>query len=110
MTKQPQSYRVRDDGAVSVYLAKLIRDGSSADATSIEHHVRLLQQFGPMLRMPYSRRIDKDNGIRELRAGDHRVAYARIGDTYILLHAWRKTTKRLSAKELKRAQKALERL
>jgi len=101
---------VRIVESVVAYVDQLVRQGRAAEAASIEHYARLLARFGSDLHRPYAVRIDRENGIHELRAGNHRVAYVRRGETYFLLHAWRKTTRKLDQKQLKRAQRALDRL
>lgn len=57
--------------------------------------------------MPYARMIDRDDRIRELRPGAHRLAYVLREDVGILLHAWRKTSQALDLQELRIAKNHL---
>lgn len=60
----------------------------------------LLIQYGPSLRLPYSRRLSKN--LFELRShGDTkiRIIYTHINQTYILLHAFKKKTQKTPVKE-----------
>ena len=53
----------------------------------------------------FSRLIDTELRIWELRPGNHRIAYAIIADELVLLHAWRKQTQKLDRRALRRAQR-----
>lgn len=53
----------------------------------------------------FSRLIDGELRIWELRTGNHRIAFAAIADELVLLHAWRKQTQKLDRRALQRAQR-----
>ena len=53
----------------------------------------------------FSRLIDRELRIWELRPGRHRIAYAAIAGELVLLHAWRKRKQELDPKALRRAQR-----
>jgi phage-related protein len=69
------------------------------EAAAIERYIDRLADKGDRLGMPMARLIDRENRLFELRPGAHRVAYARAGDHYVLLHAWRKTSQKLDRQE-----------
>ncbi|MYE32127.1 MAG: hypothetical protein F4X80_05630 [Chloroflexi bacterium] len=69
--------------------------------------IDLLAEMGGLLGAPYSRMVDREVRLYELRAGAHRVAYVRQQDGYLLLHAWRKRTRKADERELRRARARL---
>lgn len=72
------------------------------------HLANLLSQYGPFLRMPYSRKLDKN--LYELRSkGDTkiRVIYTFINQTYYLLHAFKKKSQKTPSKEIQIANNRL---
>lgn len=105
------SYFRDDDGSVPVadYIVFLDRAGRSAEAARMLRDIDLLAEHGmagaQQLGTQFSRIIDRDLRIWELRPGGHRIAYAAIGDELVLLHAWRKATGRLDPRALRRAQR-----
>lgn len=70
--------------------------------SKVLHFIRLLEQFGSLLRMPYAKKID--NNIFELRIHgkqEVRIFYMfRLGEA-ILFYGMRKKTQKLLKKELK---------
>ena len=97
----------RGESPVEAYLSKLMQDGRSADAANILHVIDLLAEMGGLLGAPYSRMLDRQMRLYELRAGAHRIAYARHQDAYLLLHAWRKRTRQADEREVNRARRRL---
>ena len=97
----------RGESPVGDYLSRLVQDGRSAEVANILHVIDLLSQMGGLLGAPYSRMLDRQARIYELRAGAHRIAYARQDDAYLLLHAWRKQTRKADERELNRARRRL---
>jgi phage-related protein len=81
----------------------------SQDKATISKYSRLavlLAEYGPFLNMPYSRKLS--NNLYELRSkGDTkiRIIYTYFNQKYILLHAFKKKTKKTPAKEINLAQK-----
>lgn len=57
----------------------------------------------------FSRLIDPELRIWELRPGNHRIAYAAIAGELVLLHAWRKQTQRLDPRASVRARRNFRR-
>ena len=94
----------RGESPVEAYISKLVQDGRSADAANILHVIDLLAEMGGLLGAPYSRMVDREARLYELRAGSHRIAYVRHEDGYLLLHARRKRTRRADERELSRAR------
>ena len=91
---------------VSEYIAELGRS-RPAEAASIVRYVDLLESKGERLQFPFASPIDKKERIFELRPGNHRVAYALHRGSYVLLHAWRKQTQKLDARQAARARRRL---
>ena len=80
------------------------------EAATIERTILLLEKATPaeLVTQRLARLIDADSRIWELRPGRHRVAMAVVDGVYVLLHAWRKTTPKLSRRELSRSRARLE--
>lgn len=96
---------------VREYLDALLASGRKTDVATIGRIVALLEEHGWDLRRYGTRQtflIDKEARIYELRAGDHRVAYAEHQGRFVLLHAWRKSTRKLSSKELRTTRLRLD--
>ena len=65
----------------------------------------LLASLGPSLSLPYSRKITHE--LFELRIkgkNEIRVIYTKVKDTYILLHAFPKKTKKTPKKEIETSE------
>ena len=64
--------------------------------------ITLLQEFGPFLKMPHSRKMTSN--LYELRvkgAESIRIFYSQISKIYYLLHAFKKKTQKTPSKEIK---------
>lgn len=97
----------RGDEPVAAYVERLARSGDRRDVAAILDLIVELEERGSALRMPDARIIDRNARIFELRPRAHRIAYARHGDRYLLLHAWRKQSQRLDRRALATAQRRL---
>ena len=97
----------RGESPVEAYISRLGQDGRPADVANILHVIDLLAEMGGLLGAPYSRMLDREARLYELRAGAHRIAYARQPGGYLLLHAWRKQTRKADERELSRARRHL---
>lgn len=99
------------DGSIPVadYIASLDRIGRGVDAARMLNAIDLLADIGmpgaQQLGTSFSRIIDRELRIWELRPGGHRIAYAPIADEFVLLHAWKKGRQQLDLKALQRAQR-----
>ncbi len=100
----------RGDEQVADYLFGLQRSGEKSVLVTFGRGLDLLGERGSDLGMPYSRIIDRAARMFELRFGDHRVAYVQRGDKIVLLHAWRKRSRKLDRREANRARARLEEL
>jgi phage-related protein len=100
-------YEGRGSRPVDEYTAGLRRTGQDAAYAAYLKAVEALELLGPALRMPESRLIDRRARVFELRIGAHRVAYAFVGESAVLLHAWRKRSQRLDRRELATALRRL---
>ncbi len=70
-------------------------------------YVRLLAENGTMTGMPVMRYLQ--DGIWELRPLVYRILFAFVGENrYLLLHSFRKTTKRTPKREIEKAKRELE--
>ena len=109
------TYFKDDDGSIPVgdYIASLDHDGRGQEAARMLRDIDLLAEHGmagaQQLGTQFSRIIDRDLRIWELRPGAHRIAYAAIRNELVLLHAWRKTRARLDPQALRRAQRNYQR-
>lgn len=66
--------------------------------------VSFLQNFGPFIKMPYARKIT--NNLFELRVKGSesvRILYTKIGQTYYLIHAFKKKKQKVPKKEIETA-------
>ncbi|MBM3707023.1 MAG: type II toxin-antitoxin system RelE/ParE family toxin [Actinobacteria bacterium] len=82
-----------------------IKSLSKKEEAKVLREVDLLQQKGIYLNFPHSSDIDGYKGLRELRirfsSSNIRIFYfLHIKNTFILLHGFRKKTKRILKKEL----------
>ncbi|MXZ01763.1 hypothetical protein F4Y93_14385 [Candidatus Poribacteria bacterium] len=99
------------DGSIPVaeYIAALDRAGRSKEAARMLSDIELLADIGmagaQQMGRSFSRLIDRNLRIWELRPGNHRIAYAAVGDELLLLHAWRKRTQKLDSRALQNAQR-----
>lgn len=72
--------------------------------TKINHLVRLLINYGPFLKPPYSKKIQ--DKLYELRVSGKlaiRIFYTKISNEYCLLHAFKKKAQKTPRKEIKTA-------
>lgn len=75
--------------------------------SKIVAYIDLLEEKGTMIGLPVMRQLN--NEIWELRPVSIRVLFSWIGqDKYLLLHAFRKTTRKTPAREIKKAERELE--
>ena len=66
--------------------------------------IEFLETGGPFLKPPYAKKIDKNLYELRVRGKDAvRILYTKIGDTFYLLHAFKKKTQKIPEKELKTA-------
>lgn len=99
------------DGAIPVaeYIASLDRTGRGAEAARMLFVIDLLAEIGmggaQQMGSSFSRLVDRELRIWELRPGNHRIAFASIADELILLYAWRKQRRKLDPSALQTAQR-----
>lgn len=89
------------------YIASVGR-ARPVEAAAIERYIDLLEEKGDRLGLPFARMIDATARLYELRPGAHRVAYAFHAGAYVLLHAWRKKSRKLGQGEARTARLRLE--
>ena len=95
---------------VRKYVEALATTGEGSQAMAFEWLLRLLATHGPAIGMPMVRLIHRRARLYELRFGDHRCAFVEDGGVIVLLHAWRKRTRKLAAREKERALSRLRAL
>lgn len=67
--------------------------------------VEMLERYGPRTPAPYAKRVSKT--VSELRTSGKnaiRILYCKRGGGYVLLHAFKKKSNKLPAKEVKIAE------
>ena len=74
--------------------------------TKVRHVLRLLQEFGPQLRQPYSKKLTGYSKLFELRTSGSspiRLLYTVSKGKFIILHGLVKKTNQTPAREIKTA-------
>ena len=89
---------------VAEYIASVGRSGEASGLATIRRELEMLAAEGPMLGLPHEALILPRLGIRELRPGDHRIAYVGHAGEIVLLHASRKRAQKLDRQEARRAE------
>ena len=90
----------RGDYPVREFIEKLEKKTYTRALRSIT----MLQNFGPFVKMPYSKKIAPD--LYELRikgAESIRIFYTQVGQVYYFVHAFRKKTDKIPTREIKTA-------
>lgn len=88
----------RGDYPVKGFIEKL----NKKTYTRALRSITLLEDFGPFIMMPYSRKIAPD--LYELRvqgAEAVRIFYTHVGEKYYLVHAFKKKKQKIPRKEIK---------
>lgn len=77
------------------------------ERAQVRNHLRLLQEYGTQLAMPYVRQVHRR--LWELRPGPNRLLYfADTGAVLVLLHAFRKQTNKTPRQDIETALKRME--
>ncbi|HXK32839.1 MAG TPA: type II toxin-antitoxin system RelE/ParE family toxin [Dehalococcoidia bacterium] len=97
----------RGEEPVYDYIERLGRS-RPAEAAAIERYIDLLEEKGERLRYPFASAIDKKDRLFQLRPGNHRIAYGLHEGKYVLVHAWRKQSQKLDARELGTARRRFD--
>jgi phage-related protein len=75
------------------------------DRAKVRNALRLLREFGVLLRLPHARPLTGHRKLWELRAGAIRLFYfAHTGRQFIILHAFRKKSPRTPRREIATAE------
>ncbi len=90
------------------YIDAATAAGQKSTAATFRRMVELLADEGISLGMPLSRIINRAERLYELRFGGHRIGMAMHRGEIVLLHGWRKRTRRLDAREEARALNKLQ--
>lgn len=81
---------------------EFINEQELSTQTKIAHHIKLLLEYGPFLKDPYTKKID--NKLYELRIPGKiavRIFYTKLNSKYYLIHAFKKKTQKTPRKEIK---------
>lgn len=80
----------------------------AAERAVVRRTIELLIEFGVLLRGPHARPIKGHRKLWELRAGPNRLFYfAHVGRTFIILHGFRKKSRKTPRKEIATAERYL---
>ena len=78
------------------------------DRAKVRNALRLLREFGVLLRLPHARAISGHRGLWELRAGAIRLFYfAHTGQRFVILHAFRKKSRQTPRREIDTAKRRM---
>lgn len=95
-------YTTRGQSPIEVFL----NDLSAAERAAAAESFRLLQEFGVLLGMPHAKHVQ--GKLWELRPETNRFFYfAYIGRRFVILHAYRKQSRKTPRKELAIAERRL---
>jgi phage-related protein len=81
--------------------------------SKIRNGLRLLEEFGPQLRQPYSKKLTGSKNLFEIRTmgkSPIRLIYAIKSNTFYILHAFIKKTKKTPTRDIKIAIQRLSTL
>ena len=93
------------------FIESFILPLSPTAIAKITHTINLLEQHGPFLTMPHAKKITHRLYELRIRGKDEiRILYAFIRNDIYLLHAFKKKTQKLPAKEVKIAEERLHQL
>jgi phage-related protein len=85
-----------------------INDLPAHDRAKIRNALRLLREFGVLLKMPHARPLTGHKPLWELRPGSIRVLYfAHVGRRFVILHAFRKKGQKTPSRHITTAERRL---
>ena len=85
-------------------IKEIIEEQDEATYAKILHSIELLENHGPFLKPPYSKKlIDKAYELRISGSVAVRILYTVFNNEFYLLHAFKKKTQKTPRKELKTA-------
>jgi len=72
----------------------------------VSHHKQLLETYGPLLSMPYAKKLtDKVYELRVRGKEEVRILYSFVNKKVWFLHGFKKKTRKTPSKEIKIAEK-----
>jgi len=81
---------------------------AARDRAKVRDYLRLLDEFGILLGMPYAQPISGHGKLWELRPGAIRLLYfAHTGRRFIILHAFRKKSQKAPKREIATAERRM---
>ena len=96
-TQQPPGWTIEfyTDARGRSAVVEFINSLPERERAKVRNALRLLREFGVLLRMPHARPVSGHRGLWELRAGATRLFYfAHIERRFVILHAFRKKTQK----------------
>jgi phage-related protein len=87
---------------------EFINNLPAQDRAKIRNAIRLLREFGVLLKMPHARPLTGHKPLWELRPGSIRVLYfAHVGRRFVILHAFRKKGQKTPLRQIATAERRL---
>jgi phage-related protein len=87
---------------------EFINDLPAQDRAKVRNDLRLLREFGVLLRMPHAKPVTGHKPLWELRPGDIRALYfAHVGHRFIILHAFRKKGQKIPPRDIAIAERRM---
>jgi phage-related protein len=80
------------------------------EQAAIAHYIELLRMTGTLLTFPYVSKVTGHDNLWELRPKPNRLLYfAHTGRQFIILHAFRKKSKKTPRREIQTAERRMKR-
>jgi phage-related protein len=87
---------------------EFVNDLPAQDQAKIRNAIRLLREFGVLLKMPHARPLTGHKPLWELRPGSIRVLnFAHVGRRFVILHAFRKKGQKTASRQITIAERRL---
>lgn len=92
-------------------IREFIQSLDISSGPKVVHSINLLEQFGPFLKMPHSKKLTKELYELRIRGKEEvRIIYAFNKKDIILLHAFKKKTQKTLQKEIETALNRLDKI
>lgn len=110
MTSQRSEWTIEfyTDARGNSAVAEFIGGLPARERAKVRNALRLLREFGVLLRMPHARPVSEHRDLWELRPGAIRLFYfAHTGRRFIVLHAFRKKSRKAPRQEIATAERRM---
>ena len=89
-------------------VVEFINDLPAKDRAKVRNMLRLLREFGVLLKMPHARPLIGHKPLWELRPGSIRMLYfAHVGRRFVILHAFRKKGQKTPSRHIATAERRM---